>query len=43
MFIELDEKVAEKALELANSQGLSLDECVSKIVEWYIQDCEKEN
>ena len=42
MLINLDEKVAQKAKELANSQGMSIDETVSKIVEWYFEDCEKE-
>lgn len=42
MLINLDEKVDQKAKELANSQGMGIDETVSKIVEWYFEDCEKE-
>lgn len=40
MSIELNEKVAEKAQELANTMGLSIDETVNKIVAWYFEDCE---
>lgn len=40
MNIELNEKVAEKAQELANSMGMTVDEAVSKIVAWYFEDCE---
>lgn len=42
MDIQLDEKVAEKAKELAKSMGMTANEVVEKIIEWYIQDCEKE-
>ena len=42
MDIELNEKVAEMVKELANSQGMTADEAVEKIVEWYFEDCEKE-
>ena len=42
MFIELNEKVAEKVKELANEMGLSYDSTVMKIIEWYLEDCEKE-
>jgi hypothetical protein len=28
--------------KLANSQGMSEDEVVNKIIEWYFEDCEKE-
>ena len=40
MSIELNEKVAKKAQELANSMGMTVDEAVSKIVAWYFEDCE---
>lgn len=40
---ELDEKVAQRAKELANSLGIAPDDAVSKIVEWYFGDCEKKN
>lgn len=42
MNIELDEKVAQKAKELAKTMGMSEDEVVNKIMEWYFEDCEKE-
>lgn len=42
MDIRLTEKVAEMVKELANSMGLSFDEVVEKIVEWYFEDCGKE-
>lgn len=43
MFIKLDEKVAEKAKELANSMGMSIDDTVNKIVQWYFEDNEKDD
>lgn len=42
MRIELNEKVAEKVKELAISQGMTDDEMVQKIIEWYFEDCNKE-
>lgn len=41
MYIQLDEKVAEKVKELANSMGMSIDEAVSTILKWYFEDCRK--
>lgn len=41
MDIQLNGKVAETVEELANSMGMTTNEVVEKIVEWYIQDCEK--
>lgn len=41
MYIQLDEKVAEKAKELADSMGMSIDEAVSTILKWYFEDCKK--
>lgn len=41
MDIQLNGKVAETVKELANSMGMTANEVVEKIVEWYIQDCEK--
>lgn len=41
MDIQLNEKVAVMVAELANSMGLTTDEMVNKIVEWYFEDCEK--
>lgn len=42
MDIKLNEKVAEMVKELANSQGMTADETVEKIVEWFFEDCRKE-
>lgn len=42
MRVELNEKVAEMARELANSMGMSVDEVVNKIVAWYFEDCRNE-
>lgn len=42
MDIRLNEKVAEMVKELAVSQGMTADEVVQKIVEWYFEDCNKE-
>lgn len=42
MSIQLNEKVARMVTELANSMGLSPDDLVAKIVEWYFEDCRKE-
>ena len=41
MAIELNAKVAEMVKELAISQGMTEDEVVQKIVEWYFEDCKK--
>lgn len=42
MDIKLNEKVTEMVKELANSQGMTADETVEKIVEWFFEDCRKE-
>ena len=42
MLIQLNEKVSEKVSKLAIEQGLTEDEVVQKIVEWYFEDCEKD-
>lgn len=42
MDIQLNEKTAQMVKELAISQGLTADEVVQKIIEWYFDDCEKE-
>jgi hypothetical protein len=42
MLVQLNKKVAEMVKKLANSQGMSEDEVVNKIIEWYFEDCEKE-
>lgn len=43
MDIRLDEKTAEMVSKLASEQGMSESEVVQKIMEWYIEDCQKEN
>ena len=43
MDIQLNEKVAEKAKELAKTMGMSEDELVNKIVQWYFEDNEKDD
>lgn len=49
MDIQLNEKVAQNAKELANKvkqlasdAGMSESEVVCKILEWYFRDCESE-
>ena len=42
MDIRLNEKTSEMVKELANSQGMTADEAVEKIIEWYFEDCRKE-
>lgn len=41
MYIQLNEKAAEMIKELAVSQGMTEDDVVQKIIEWYLEDCEK--
>lgn len=42
MYIQLSEKVSEKVSKLAIDMGMTEDEVVGKIVEWYFEDCEKD-
>lgn len=42
MEVRLNEKVAEMVKELAVSQGMTADEAVEKIIEWFFEDCRKE-
>ena len=42
MLAQLNEKTAEMVCKLAMEQGLSTDEVVQKIVDWYFEDCEKD-
>lgn len=42
MLVQLNEKVSEKVSKLAIDMGMTEDEVVQKIVEWYFEDCEKE-
>lgn len=39
MTIELTEKMAEMVRKLAISQGMTDDEAVMQILEWYFEDC----
>lgn len=41
MYVQLEEKVAKKAQELAESMGMSVDEAVTTILKWYFEDCKK--
>lgn len=42
MRVELDKKVAEKVKEVAIELGYTEDEIVNFIINWYFEDCEKE-
>lgn len=42
MDIRLNEKTAEMVSELAKEMGLTPDEVVGKIIEWYAEDCRLE-
>lgn len=42
MLIQLNEKVSEKVSKVAIDMGMTEDEVVDKIVEWYFEDCEKD-
>jgi hypothetical protein len=42
MNIQLNEKVSEKVSKVAIDMGMTEDEVVGKIVEWYFEDCEKD-
>ena len=42
MLIQLNEKVSEKVSKVAIDMGMTEDEVVQKIVEWYFEDCEKD-
>ena len=42
MLVQLNEKVSEKVSKLAIDMGMTEDELVGKIVEWYFEDCEKD-
>lgn len=42
MYIQLNEKTSEMIKELADSQGMTTEEVVEKIIEWFFEDCEKE-
>ena len=43
MDIQLNKKTFEMVKEMAVSQGMTEDEVVQKIIEWYFEDCNKEN
>ena len=41
MNIQLNKETAEKVEEVAKSMGMTTDEVVNKILQWYFEDCEK--
>lgn len=43
MYIQLSEKTAEMVKKVTTDLGLTTDEMVNLIIEWYFEDCEKEN
>lgn len=42
MDIQLEKKVAEMVLKIANETGLTEDEVVNRIVEWFVHDMEQQ-
>ena len=42
MYIQLNKKTAEIVKELADSQGMTTDEVVELIINWFVEDCNKE-
>lgn len=42
MDIQLEKKVAEMVLKIANGTGLTEDEVVNRIVEWFVHDMEQQ-
>lgn len=43
MVVKLNEKVSEIVKELANSMGMTEDDVVNCVIEWYIEDLQSEN
>lgn len=43
MCVQLNKKTAEMVEKVAIDLGLTTDEMVNLIIEWYFEDCEKEN
>lgn len=41
MYIQLDEKTSGIVKELADSQGMTTDEVVELIINWFVEDCNK--
>ena len=41
MYIQLNKKTAEIVKELADSQGMTTDEVVELIINWFVEDCNK--
>lgn len=41
MNILLNEETAQKVEEVAKEMGMTTDELVDKILQWYFEDCEK--
>jgi hypothetical protein len=42
MYVQLNKKTAEIVKELADSQGMTTDEVVEIIINWFVEDCNKE-
>lgn len=43
MLVKLNKKVSETVKELAKTMGMSEEDVVNRIIEWYIEDLESEN
>lgn len=41
MYVQLNKKTAEIVKELADSQGMTTDEVVQIIINWFVEDCNK--
>lgn len=41
MYVQLNKKTAEIVKELADSQGITTDEVVELIINWFVEDCNK--
>ena len=41
MYVQLNKKKAEIVKELADSQGMTTDEVVELIINWFVEDCNK--
>lgn len=41
MYVQLNKKTAEIVKELADSQGMTTDEVVELIINWFVEDCNK--
>lgn len=41
MYVQLNKKTTEIVKELADSQGMTTDEVVELIINWFVEDCNK--